>query len=177
MTGVTTWNKGTAPAGTEGWNLTANVQRAMETLNVVPPAASATARDALAPPGGKYPGMVAVRTDQASMPLERWDGANWVGGDTGWLSVPLQNSFTDYSDSIWTGLKYRVMGGWCMVNGAVYRATSWPVNQVCGAMPVGARPSHRVQAVNIQVDDTAGYLIMSAGGPGAYSFSATYPVG
>ncbi len=77
MTGVATWNKGTVQAGTDGWNLRNDTQRAMETLNVVVPVGSSTARDALAPPGGTYPGMIVVRTDLAGLPLEKWDGSGW----------------------------------------------------------------------------------------------------
>lgn len=175
MTGVPTWNKGVAPAGTEGWNLTPNVLRAMESLNVPVPVATSAARDALAPPGGKYPGMMVVRTDQAGMPVEKWDGSNWVGGDTGWITVPKLNSFTDYTGE-WTGLKYRICNGWVQVNGAVQRGTSWVANTVCGQMPIGVRPTFRTQGINIQVDETQGYLIMGAGGPGASALSATYPL-
>lgn len=77
MTGVSTWNKGTVQAGTDGWNLRNDTQRAMETLNVVVPVGSSTERDALTPPGGKYPGMIVVRTDLAGLPEEKWDGSVW----------------------------------------------------------------------------------------------------
>lgn len=81
MTGVATWNKGLAPAGTDGWRLTPDVQAAMESLNVVVPVATQTERDALTPPLGKYVGMAVTRADLNGR-IEVWDGAIWraVGG-------------------------------------------------------------------------------------------------
>lgn len=78
MAGLTTWNKGIVPAGPDGWNLTPDVRKAIETLNYPVPVGTATERDGLTPPTGKYAGMMVVRTDLAGHPIEVWDGGKWV---------------------------------------------------------------------------------------------------
>lgn len=78
MTGVETWNKGIVPAGSDGWNLTADVRKAMETLNTPVPVANQTERDALTPPSGRYAGMQVVRTDLSGCPTDTYNGSGWV---------------------------------------------------------------------------------------------------
>jgi hypothetical protein len=160
------------PTNSDNYALTEHLANMGNKTNVIVKVTDLAARDAL----DKYDGLTVRRLDIDSRPTETWNGVTWVGGDTGWLDVPLLNDFTGFASSGWSGLKYRIRNGWVIVNGAVQRGTSWPNNQVCGYMPAGVRPIYRVQGANIQVDETQGYLIMSGGGPGAYSFSATYPV-
>lgn len=78
MTGVTRWNKSTTPAGPDGWNLTPDIGKALDTANVPVPVASQAERDGLTPPGGKYPGMMVIRMDISGCPVEIWDGLGWV---------------------------------------------------------------------------------------------------
>lgn len=63
MTGVIRWNKAKTPAGTDGWLLTPNLGTALDTANLVVPVGSASERNGLTPPSGKYAGMVAARQD------------------------------------------------------------------------------------------------------------------
>jgi len=79
MTGVTTWNKSIVPAGADGWNLTPDVRKAIETTNYPVPVASVAERDGLTPPSGKYVGMQVIRTDLPGCPVETWDGSVWQG--------------------------------------------------------------------------------------------------
>lgn len=81
MTGITTWNKGKSPAGADGWNLTANVMAALESMNVIVPVANQAERDGLTPPLGKYAGMAVCRLDLPNMQVEVWDGAAWQRND------------------------------------------------------------------------------------------------
>lgn len=80
MTGVSRWNKAKTPSGADGWNLTPDVGTALDSANVVVPVATQAERDGLTPPGGKYPGMVVARTDLSGVPLDVYDGAQWVPG-------------------------------------------------------------------------------------------------
>lgn len=74
---VPTWNKGKAPAGDTGWNLTPDVRAGLESMNVVVPVATGAERDGVTPPAGKYAGMVASRAEVPGSPLETYDGTNW----------------------------------------------------------------------------------------------------
>lgn len=107
MTGVTTWNKGKAPAGGDGWSLTPDVRLAVESLNVPVPVADAAERDGITPPLGKYPGMMVVRTDVAGFPIEVWDGAAWI-------RQPVVTAGAVVPDGLWT-----ITGGYLktVVNG------------------------------------------------------------
>lgn len=162
------------------YNLADDVAHAFATANLVIDVSSQAQRDGLAAaaPAGVLPVPTFVaRMDLPGAPIQTWNGSTWTGGDTGWINVPLINGFTNFNTSGWTGLKYRIRDGWVTVNGAVERGTSWVANTVCGTLPVEARPAYRVQGSNVQVDNTQGYLIMSAAGPGGYALSATYPLG
>jgi hypothetical protein len=75
---TTRWNKGVAPVNSDAYNLTADMQKLLDTSNMVVPVSSAAERDALTPPQGKYAGMCVVRTDVAGLPIERWSGTEWV---------------------------------------------------------------------------------------------------
>lgn len=166
------------PTNSDPYNPTDDLARMGATAGVIIDVSSQTQRDQLAAqaPGGVLPVPTFVaRMDIAGTPIQTWNGSSWSGGDTGWLPVPLINTFTEFNGSGWEGLKYRVRNGWVTVNGAVTHTNAWPANQVCGVMPADARPGRRFQGVNVQVDNTQGYLILPAGGPGAWSFSATYP--
>ena len=77
MTGVTRWNKTKTPAGADGWNLTFDVGTALDSANVVVPVADSGARDALAPPAGKYAGMTVVRQDVPGTAVEVYNGSGW----------------------------------------------------------------------------------------------------
>lgn len=80
MTGVVRWNKATTLAGSDGWSLTPDVGKALDTANVVVPVASAAERNGLTPPGGKYAAMAAGRQDLGGL-IEVYDGAgNWTRG-------------------------------------------------------------------------------------------------
>lgn len=76
MVSITTWNKGKAPAGTSGWNLTPDVRAALESMNVIVPVADQAERDGLTPPLGKYVGMAVTREDLGGL-IQVWDGAAW----------------------------------------------------------------------------------------------------
>lgn len=78
-----TANKATVPVGSDGWQLTAHIKTAIETVRSVIPVGSASERAALPGtfPGGVLPvPTVIARTDIAGAPLETWDGATWSGG-------------------------------------------------------------------------------------------------
>lgn len=77
MTDVITWNKGTAPAGTNGWLLLPDVRKALESMNVPVPVATQAERDGITPPLGRYVGMSVLRADLGNL-LETWDGSAWV---------------------------------------------------------------------------------------------------
>lgn len=74
---VTTWNKGKAPAGASGWNLTPDVRAGLESMNVVVPVANQSERDGLTPPLGKYIGMSVTRADLGGI-IEVWNGSDWL---------------------------------------------------------------------------------------------------
>jgi hypothetical protein len=113
MTGVPTWNKSTAPAGADGWNLTPDVRKAIETSNFPVPVANVTERDALTPPAGKYAGMQVLRTDLPGCPVETWDGSNWQG--VAW--VPYTPTWAGWA-ALGTGFvstgSYLLLGKLCM---------------------------------------------------------------
>lgn len=74
---VTTWNKGKAPAGGTGWQLTPDVRSGLESMNVVVPVANQSERDGLTPPLGKYIGMAVTRNDLGGI-IEVWNGSQWL---------------------------------------------------------------------------------------------------
>ena len=78
MTGTTTYNKATVPAGADGWNLLPGIRTAIESANVPVPVASKAERDALAPPGGKFPGLTVVRTDTPDLRRDVYSGSAFV---------------------------------------------------------------------------------------------------
>lgn len=135
-------------------------------------------RDALT----QYDGLQVQRHDLPGMPTETSAAGAWRRdyADTGWINVPLQNGFTNYTaTSNWLGLRYRVTNGIVYVNGAATNAASWVTNTVCGALPSAYWPSGRVQGTNVQIDPTAGYLILAVAGVAgaAVSLNAAYPIG
>lgn len=142
------------------------------------PVRSSAERDSLP----VWPGVSVVRLDRGGL-VERHDGSKWVSGDddTGWINVPLINTFTHYLEADkWIGLRYRIRGGWVTINGAVRRPTAWSSGQVIGTMPTLARPHLRFQGTGVEVDGFTGYLIVDKAGTGngtPISFSATYPLG
>lgn len=77
MVSITTWNKGSAPAGTNGWQLTPDVRGGLESMNVIVPVANAAERDGLTPPLGKYVGMAVTRADLGGL-IEVWNGTIWL---------------------------------------------------------------------------------------------------
>lgn len=83
-TTVPTWNKGKAPAGNTGWQLTPDIRAGLESMNVVVPVANKAERDGITPPLGKYVGMVVSRADLNGL-LEVWDGTRWESGPIGFL--------------------------------------------------------------------------------------------
>lgn len=78
---VATWNKGKAPAGDTGWQLTPDVRAGLESMNVIVPVADQAERDGLTPPLGKYPGMAVARMDLGAL-IEVWDGSAWQRGNS-----------------------------------------------------------------------------------------------
>lgn len=108
MADVTTWNKATVPGGTNPWDLRADLQQAVESANIPVPVASQAERDALNPPGGKYPGMAVFRTDHNGA-LQVWDGATW------------DNSINPVANS-----------GWTLTGHIVKRATASGVQATAG---------------------------------------------
>jgi hypothetical protein len=76
MTGITTWNKGKAPAGADGWSLTPDVRAALESMNVLVPVVNNAERDGITPPLGKYAGMAVTRADLNGL-IEVWNGSTW----------------------------------------------------------------------------------------------------
>ncbi|UKA69590.1 hypothetical protein [Arthrobacter sp. FW306-06-A] len=114
MTGVTTWNKSTAPAGADGWNLTTDVRKAIETSNFPVPVSTVAERDALAPPTGKYAGMQVIRTDLPGCPVETWDGSAWQG--VSWVPyTPTWGGWANLGDGFVSTGSYFLIGKLCHV--------------------------------------------------------------
>lgn len=76
-TTVTTWNKGKAPAGATGWQLTPDIRAGLESMNVLVPVADEAEMVGLTPPLGKHVGMAATRADLGGV-IFVWDGADWT---------------------------------------------------------------------------------------------------
>ena len=75
---IQTANKATVPAGSDAWNLTADIKKALETARIIVPVASQAERDGLAPlfPGGVLPVPTMVwRTD--TQHYQNWNGTGW----------------------------------------------------------------------------------------------------
>jgi hypothetical protein len=150
MTGVTTWNKATAPAGSDGWNLTPDVRKAIETLNAPVPVASAAERDALTPPGGTYAGMQVIRTDLQGCPTQTWDGAQWQFSTerimtsvalSDWaFNVTLSRTWNqDGSKSVTMGMIVARIGGTPFTVGMNAWTGLFP-----GLIPAGWRPNDNI---------------------------------
>lgn len=175
MTGILRWNKTKTPAGPDGWNLTPDLGTALDAANVVVPVATQSERDALAPPGGKYAGMVVSRTDLPGAPLERWDGAAWTVTDVPWTTLSTVQGFTPNTTSGWSGIQYAVKDGWVIVNGSVGRGTSWGSDQAIAVIPSALKPACKIQGAGVQVEPTVGNITLDAGSVVA-SFAITWPL-
>jgi hypothetical protein len=106
-----------------------------------------------------------------------------VGADTGWLTVPLQGTWTHSNAFGSTGLKIRVKNGIVFLNGRVDNANAWVQGEViCSDLPaINAAitaPSNRAVGVACTVN-TEGYAItVAAGGPNAsLLLNCTWPTG
>jgi hypothetical protein len=114
MTGVTTWNKSTAPAGADGWNLTTDVRKAIETSNFPVTVSTVAERDGLTPPAGKYAGMQVIRTDLPGCPVETWDGSAWRG--SAWVAyTPDWGGWVNLGDGFVSTGSYFLIGKLCHV--------------------------------------------------------------
>jgi hypothetical protein len=72
------WNKIQTPTNSDSFtNLTTDLATEADTANVVVKVSSLAEANALAPPSGKYAGMVVSRTDLPGAPVTPYDGANW----------------------------------------------------------------------------------------------------
>jgi len=173
MTGVTRWNKTISKAGADGWNLTTDDGKGLDSANVIVPVATQAERDALTPPTGRYAGMVVARTDVAGLPLEKWDGSAWI-------RQPITDTSAITNDGNWTisgGLLRTVTTGLTQVT-ASFKMTrtasaitilTTDSTVIVGAIPSGFRPSWNSSVV-VTVNDNIGgryaepQLIVNTGG-------------
>lgn len=148
MAGITTWNKATAPAGTEAWGYTAQVKRGLDTAGLVFEVANATERNGLAAlaPGGVLPIPTLIwRVDLGT--YETWDG-------TTWLSLSVVKAGTAVTDGNWTitgGLTKTTTNGLTLVtanlqltrtNAAINIASGADSALLVGMIPTGFIPSN-----------------------------------
>jgi len=174
MTGIVRWNKTISKAGADGWNLTTDDGRGLDSANVIVPVATQAERDGLTPPTtGKYAGMVVARTDVAGMPLEKWDGAAWN-------REPVLSTSPITNDGNWTitgGLMRSVATGLTQVTAAfqmtrtaaAFTIATTDSTVIIGAIPTGFRPSVNSSVVVTVNTDTGGryaepQLIVNTGG-------------
>ena len=71
----------TVPVGSDGWNPIAHIKGAFDTARTVIPVTSLAQRNGLAAlfPGGVLPvPTVVARMDIVGVPLETWDGSEWI---------------------------------------------------------------------------------------------------
>jgi hypothetical protein len=173
MTGVTRWNKTISKAGADGWNLTTDDGKGLDSANVIVPVATQAERDGLTPPTGRYAGMVAARTDVAGIPLEKWDGSAWI-------RQPITDTSAITNDGNWTiagGLIRTVATGLTQVT-ASFKMTrtasaitilTTDSTVIVGAIPSGFRPTWNSSVV-VTVNDNIGaryaepQLIVNTGG-------------
>ncbi len=105
-----------------------------------------------------------------------------VGADTGWLTVPLQGTWTHSFAFGSSGLKIRVKNGIVFLSGRIENTAAWPQGDVIASdLPaINAAitaPSNRAIGVNCAVN-VEGYMIaLTAGGPAALLLSASWPTG
>jgi hypothetical protein len=86
------------------------------------------------------------------------------GGDTGWLTLPLQPGFEAYDPP--RVPQYRVVGGMCHLSGLVKPSTGQFTNGMqFGTLPVGARPRRiAVQAAFMSFGYPGGVTTQPSGG-------------
>ena len=144
MASITTWNKGKAPAGTNGWNLTPDVRAALESLNVIVPVANQAERDGLTPPLGKYVGMAVTRADRGGL-IEVWDGAGWKS--------PTASTAAVVTDANWSatgqvtralspdGQSMTTIGERMLRTSSAFTLTASYLTILAGFIPVGFRPA------------------------------------
>lgn len=124
------------------------------------PVRNATERAALP----TWPGLQAVRLDLPGAPTETWDGTKWSVSDTPWITLPLVQGFTHHTGSNWSGLKYRVKGGWFVATGAVSRPSAWPADQAFAVAPAGTKPEIKTAGTTCEVEPTVGNIVMTTSG-------------
>jgi len=175
MAGITTWNKATAPAGTEAWGYTAQVKRGLDTSGLVFQVANATERNGLAAlaPGGVLPIPTLIwRADLGT--YETWDG-------TTWLSLSVVKAGTATTDGFWTitgGLTKTTTNGLTLVtaNLQLTRTTASITinsgsdsNLLVGMIPAGFIPSNNQYFIGTSNTDTGArfaepQLVINSGG-------------
>ena len=97
--------------------------------------------------------------------------------DIPWARVPLQNSFTHYTEAAkWDGLRFTRRNRTLHINGAFTRTTSWATGQVIGTLTTDFRPTWRIKGQGCEIDPT-GVIILTAAGSGPTTIEATVPLG
>jgi hypothetical protein len=94
MAGITRWNKTITPAGADGWSLTPDIGKALDSARVAIPVANQAERDGLTSPLGALPIPTLVwRLDKNR--YETWDGTIWRAG-FGTAYTPIWTGVTDF---------------------------------------------------------------------------------
>lgn len=140
-----TWNKNYVPAGTDQWNLVADMQRLAVQNNRVIPVYSKAERNQLttdAPTGGIPEGTVALRMDQSTdgPVFDVFTSTGWVEGDSGWVNMTYKSGFTAGTPG---QLAYKVSNGTLYLRGGA-SGTFTPgayMDVTSGLIPTRFRPA------------------------------------
>ena len=162
---TSTWNSITVPAGTDLYNIAADLKTMAESATVIIPVANTTARAAVAAattPSATNPLYVHRADAPTGAELEvSEDGTNWstiLAGPTSTTTVTMTSGWVEaYSGS--AGKIYRD-GGWAWLEGIVARTSGSSLT--IGTIPAGYRPP---RTLNLALTMENG---SSAPGPGAF---------
>ena len=188
MTGVTRWNKTISKAGADGWNLTTDDGKGLDSANVIVPVATQAERDGLTPPTGKYAGMIAGRNDIPGA-LDIYDGAAWArnsattittvtSGDATWAyNTKMMSRICSDGTTKDVTLDFivaRTSGGAFTVD-----STAW-VSLFAGFIPAGFRPTdwaHNVGTYEFNGFGPVAIRVDTSGNVSARALSGSFSCG
>ncbi|MEZ2388879.1 hypothetical protein AB6813_04910 [bacterium RCC_150] len=167
---TTQWNKIQTPSNPDSFtNLTTDLGTLASKTNAVVYVASSAERDALAPPGGKYAGMVVSRTDLPGAALQTYDGSAWATQQImkAWGNTVIVGSASGLLTNLQSGAVVPVIQGGTAV------ASTDAAGNLAIAYPA-AFPNGVIASVAMNGDSNTGNLLMAGAGAFTQTVSTLY---
>lgn len=133
---------------------------------------TASARAALLP-GQIRDAMIFLETDTGDIYLRRLGSWKLIIGDTGWVALPLSNTWVNFGGG-YSAARYRRLNGVVYVTGLIKSGTVSPGSTI-GTLPAGFRPASQLPKI-VPISTGAGSVDITSAGlilAGAVSATST----